>query len=240
MPIHEKSLIRPEDITTHENLVIDGVDVSGHWSTFIETRVVSDYNEALEEEIAALPGGEYIHRCWQCGSCTNSCTVNAINTDFNPRYWIYLIWQCVSCNKCTYACPRDVFPEGVMKATSHWLERKGHTPKSPSMHFDEVFTEQIIKTGKIEESRTIRRFFKRTKQGLAQPWMIEMVKRMVKHLPIGMLTRMGLATLVAPKTSDWARASAAMQEYIHEQHEKQEEALTLAQLVEVAREDAAA
>ena len=59
------------------------------------------------------------------------CTVNAINPEFNPRHWIYLIrigmeaellrdkdiiWQCVSCNKCTYACPRDVFPEGVMKA----------------------------------------------------------------------------------------------------------------------------
>ena len=67
-----------------------------------------------------------------------------------------------------------------------------------------------------------------------------MVKRLIKHLPISMLTRMGLATLVAPKTSDWSRASAAMQEYIEEQHEKQEEALTLAQLVEVAQEDAAA
>ncbi|MBT6985691.1 MAG: heterodisulfide reductase subunit C, partial [Rhodospirillaceae bacterium] len=38
MPIHEKSLIRPEDLTEHEALEIDGVDVSGHWSTFIETR----------------------------------------------------------------------------------------------------------------------------------------------------------------------------------------------------------
>ncbi len=150
MPIHEKSLIRPEDLETHEKLVIDGVDVSGHWSTFIKTRVVSDYNETLQDEIAALPGGEQIHRCWQCGSCTNACTVNEVNPDFNPRYWIYLIrmgmesellrdkdiiWQCVSCNKCTYACPRDVFPEGVMKATAHWLERKGHTPKSPSTIF---------------------------------------------------------------------------------------------------------
>ena len=90
MPIHEKSLIRPENLVTHEKLEIDGVNVSGHWSTFIQSRVVTDYNEAMEEEIAALPGGEFIHRCWQCGSCTNSCTVNAINPDFNPRYWIYL------------------------------------------------------------------------------------------------------------------------------------------------------
>ena len=47
MPIHEKSLIRPENIKEHEELVLDGVDVSGHWSTFIETRVVKDYNEIL-------------------------------------------------------------------------------------------------------------------------------------------------------------------------------------------------
>ena len=243
MPIHEKSLIRPENLKTHESLTLDGVDVSGHWSTFIESRVVTDYNESLEEEIAALPGGEHIHRCWQCGSCTNSCTVHAINPDFNPRFWIYLIrtgmeaellrdkeiiWQCVSCNKCTYACPRDVVPEGVMKATAHWLELKGHTPKSPSMHFDEVFTEQVIALGRIEEGRTIKRFFSRTKQALMQDWMIEMVKSMLRHLPIGLLTRMGLATLVAPRARDWSRAANAMQEYIDEQHEAQRQALHLA------------
>ena len=255
MPIHEKSLIRPENLKTHDELILDGVDVSGHWSTFIEARVVNDYNEALEEEIAALPGGEHIHRCWQCGSCTNSCTVNAINPDFNPRFWIYLIrmgmesellrdkdiiWQCVSCNQCTYACPRDVFPEGVMKATAHWLEKKGHTPKSPSMHFDEVFTEQIVATGKIEEGRTIRRFFARTGQKLAQPWLIEMAKRMLRGLPVGLLTRMGLATFAAPRTSDWASASNAIQEYIDEQTEKHDKALSLAELVETAKQDVAA
>ena len=254
MPIHEKSLIRPENLKEHEELILDGVDVSGHWSTFIETRIVKDYNETLEDEIAALPGGEFIHRCWQCGSCTNSCTVNAINPDFNPRYWIYLIrmgyesellrdkdiiWQCVSCNKCTYACPRDVVPEAVMKATAHWLELKVHTEKSPSTIFDEVFTEQIVKTGKIEESRTMRRFFERTKQSLTQNWLIEIVKGMIRGLPVGLLTRMGLATLVAPRTSDWSQASAALQEYIDEQHENNKQALSLAQLVETAKRDAA-
>ena len=55
MPIHEQSLIRPENLTTHDQLVVDGVDVSGHWSTFIQSRVVTDYNEAMQDEIAALP-----------------------------------------------------------------------------------------------------------------------------------------------------------------------------------------
>ena len=193
MPIHEKSLIRPENLESHEELVLDDVDVSGHWSTFISPRVVTDYNESLEDEIAALPGGENIHRCWQCGSCTNACTVNAVNPDFNPRFWIYLvrmgmeeellrdkeiIWQCVSCHKCTTVCPRDVEPEGVMKAMAHWLELKGHQATSPSSHFDEVFSEQVIETGKIEEGRIIRDFFRRTGQPLMQDWLVEMVKRL--------------------------------------------------------------
>lgn len=252
MPIHEKSLIRPENLTTHDELTIDGVDVSGHWSTFIETRVVKDYNEDLQDEIAALPGGENIHRCWQCGSCTNACTVNALNPEFNPRYWIYLIrmgyqsellrdkdiiWQCVSCHKCTHVCPRDVVPEGVMKATSHWLELKGHTPKSHSMIFDEVFSEQVFETGKIEDGRVILRFFKRTGQALRQPWMEEMVKGMLRNLPIGLLTRMGLATLVAPRTKNWGDARAAIREYVEEREEKNRKALGLDELVQSARNE---
>ena len=252
MPIHEKSLIRPENLAVHEQLEIEGVDVSGHWSTFIESRVVTDYNEALEQEIAALPGGEFIHRCWQCGSCTNACTVNALNPDFNPRYWIYLIrtgmeaellrdkdiiWQCVSCHKCTHVCPRDVVPEGVMKAASHWLELKGHTPKSHSMIFDEVFSEQVFATGKIEDGRVITRFFKRSGQALLQPWLVEMAKRMLRNLPLGWLTRMGLASLVAPRTRGWGDAREAIREYVEEQQAHHRQALGLDELVRAARKE---
>ena len=240
--IHEKSLIRPENLKTHDKLVIDGVDVSGHWSTFIEARVVTDYNERLQDEIAALPGGEYIHRCWQCGSCTNSCTVNAVNPDFNPRFWIYLIrmgmesellrdkdiiWQCVSCNKCTYACPRDVFPEGVMKATAHWLELKGHTPESRSTIFDQEFTDQVVATGKIEDGRVIRNFFAKTGQPLMQDWLVEMVKRVARRLPVLQGIKMGLAAVFRPRTRNWSKAGAAIDEYVREQEALQRKALRL-------------
>ena len=240
MPIHEKSLIRPENLKTHDELVIDGIDVSGHWSTFIESRVITDYNEAMEDEIAALPGGEHIHRCWQCGSCTNSCTVNAIEPRFNPRYWIYLIrtgmesellrdkdiiWQCVSCNKCTYACPRDVEPEGVMKATAHWLELKGHTPKSPSMIFDEVFTEQIVERGKIEDTEVLVNFFKRTKQPLFQDWLKQIVINVMLKVPFAWGIKSALAMVFKPKTRGWGKARRAIEDYIHEQEDKNHKAL---------------
>jgi len=242
MPIHEKSLIRPENIRAQDKLIVDGVDVSGHWSTFIEPRVVTDYNERLEEEIAALPGGELIHRCWQCGSCTNSCTVNAVNPDFNPRYWIYLIrmgmesellrdkdiiWQCVSCHKCTYACPRDVVPEGVMKATARWLELQGHTPKSKSAIFDEEFTEQVVQTGMIEDGRVIRGFFAKTGQPLLQNWLVEIAKRVARRLPVMFGLRMGFAALFRPRTRGWAKARDAITEYVEEQEALQRKALGL-------------
>ncbi|WP_372840362.1 4Fe-4S dicluster domain-containing protein [Phaeovulum sp.] len=242
MPIHEKSLIRPENLVTHENLTIDGVDVSGHWSTFITSRTVTDYNEAMEEEISALPGGEHINRCWQCGSCTNACTVNAINPEFNPRYWIYLIrlgmeeellrdkeilWQCVSCNKCTYACPRDVVPEAVMKATAHWMELKGHTPKSPSTHFDESFTNSVIATGKIEEGQVLRSFFKKTGQPLNQPWLIALVRGLILKFPITLLMRMGLSAVIRPRTTGWGRTQAVLNDYVGEVEARNSKALGL-------------
>jgi heterodisulfide reductase subunit C len=240
MPIHEQSLIRPENLRTHDKLVLDGVDVSGHWSTFIEPRVVTDYDERLQDEIAALPGGEHVHRCWQCGSCTNACTVNALNPDFNPRYWIYLIrmgmasellrdkdliWQCVSCHKCTYACPRDVVPEGVMKATARWLELQGHAPKSKSTIFDEEFTGQVIETGRIEEGRVIRNFFAQTGQPLAQDWLVEMVKRVARRLPVLQGLKLALAAVFRPRTRGWGRARAAIVEYVQEQEGRRRSAL---------------
>ena len=148
-----------------------------------------------------------------------------------------IIWQCVSCNKCTYACPRDVVPEGVMKATSHWLELKGHTPKSPSMIFDEIFSEQVIATGKIEDGYTIRQFFKRTGEKFPPGWMIDMVKSLLRNLPIGMLTRMGLANFIKPRTSSWSGARDAIQEYANEQKQHHRKALGLDELVKVAQEE---
>ena len=149
-----------------------------------------------------------------------------------------IIWQCVSCNKCTYACPREVFPEGVMKALGHWLELKGHTPKSPSMVFDEEFTEQVIERGRIEEGRLMQRFFRRTGQALTQDWLIEMARRLLRRMPLGLLVRLGLSGAHAPRTRGWAGSREAIREYVAEEHERQRRALGLTELIEGARRDA--
>jgi len=234
MAIHEKTLIDPDRILTHEQLVVDGVDVSGHWNTMITPRTLTDYDDDFEKTIQKYGGGDNVHRCWQCGSCTNSCTVYALNTDFNPRYWIYLtrlglkdeiikdkdiIWQCVSCNKCTNICPKDVRPEGVMKALAHWMEDEGVTDKTPSSIFDEEFLDQVYKTGRIEDSHVMMHFFKKTKQPLMQEWLVEFVKRMIKHLPVTQLMMMGMNFVFTPKTKSWGRTGDVLKQYVREQKE---------------------
>jgi len=234
MAIHEKSLIEAERLLQHDSLVVDGVDVSGHWNTMITPRTIKDYDDDFEAKIQTYSGAENVHRCWQCGSCTNSCTMYAQNVQFNPRYWIYLtrlgltdelikdkdiIWQCVSCNKCTNICPKDVKPEGVMKALAHWMEEEGITEKTPSTIFDEEFAEQIYAHGRIEDSKVMKNFFKKTGQPLIQGWLVEFTKRMMKGLPIAHGLRMGLNVVFTPKTKSWGKTGEVLQAYVREQKE---------------------
>jgi heterodisulfide reductase subunit C len=118
-------------------------------------------------------------------------------------------------------------PEAVMKATAHWLELKGHTAPSNSTIFDDVFTHQVIKHGKIEDGEVLKDFMKKTKQPLAQDWVVQMIKQMIKGLPIGMLMKMGMATIFHPKTKGWASARTAINEHIAEEHAKQRKSLSL-------------
>lgn len=234
MAIHEKSLIEPERLLVNDELTIEGVDVSGHWNTMITPRTLKDYDDDFESKIQQYAGAENVHRCWQCGSCTNSCTMYAINTDFNPRYWIYLtrlglkdeilkdkdiIWQCVSCNRCTNICPKDVRPEGVMKALSHWMEEEGYTPKTPSTKFDEEFWDQISARGRIEDAEVMKNFFKKTGQPLMQDWLVELVQRTLRHLPFAHLFRLGMNVVFKPKTKSWGRTGEVLKQYVKEQKE---------------------
>jgi heterodisulfide reductase subunit C len=114
-----------------------------------------------------------------------------------------------------------------MKATAHWLELKGHAPKSKSTIFDQEFTEQVIATGKIEDGRVIRNFFARTGQPLMQDWLVEMVKRVARRMPVLQGVKLALAAVFRPRTRNWAKARAAITEYVDEQETLQRKALSI-------------
>lgn len=81
-------------------------------------------------EVASRPGGENIKACFSCGTCTATCPVSQIDTEFNPRKIIRqvllglrdevlsspVIWRCVQCYGCYAKCPQNVKFTEVMAA----------------------------------------------------------------------------------------------------------------------------
>ena len=82
-------------------------------------------------EICAIPGGESIRLCIQCGTCTASCP-NADRMEHTPSELIAMaragmrdevlssnsMWLCLSCYLCTVRCPRGIKQTELM----HTLE----------------------------------------------------------------------------------------------------------------------
>ncbi len=165
-----RHLIEDDRIKEEKNLVIDGVDVSGRWNTFIETRVDSEYDRSFFEEIKKTVVGSRINRCWQCGMCTASCTVTPLYRRFNPRAFIYMMqlgnlkelkkyvdvaWRCVGCYKCSQRCPKQVNPAEMMEALA--LVVKKYFPEElekKALKIDEdvkkIYEEMILGRGRLD------------------------------------------------------------------------------------------
>ena len=47
--------------------------------------IVEDLNPGFRDEVARLPGGENIKRCFACGTCSAGCPVTNVYEDYSPR-----------------------------------------------------------------------------------------------------------------------------------------------------------
>jgi heterodisulfide reductase subunit C len=103
---------------------------------------LEDLDPAFRHEIAAEPGGEMIRFCFQCGTCTASCPVRAVDDHFNPRRIIRMallgmkndvltssfVWLCSSCYACQERCPQGVKITGIMGALKNIAVRNNLVP----------------------------------------------------------------------------------------------------------------
>jgi len=94
--------------------------------------------DAFVNEIAALPGGEGVRLCIQCGTCTASCP-NADRMEHTPSQLIAMaragmrdevlssdaMWYCLSCYLCTVRCPRGIKQTDLMHALESLAVREG-------------------------------------------------------------------------------------------------------------------
>jgi len=98
--------------------------------------------------------GEIV-RCFQCGSCTSSCTTNSVMPEYNPRRAIEMAvvsgviptseeaWSCSTCANCVERCPRGVSAMDAMLSTRELLfERSGEIPQDRK-----AMIESIMSTG---------------------------------------------------------------------------------------------
>ncbi len=164
-----RHLIEDDYIKEEKNLVIDGVDVSGRWNTFIYTRVDSEFDRSFFNEIKKTVVGSRINRCWQCGMCTASCTVTPLYNRFNPRAFIYMMqlgnlkklkkyvdvaWRCVGCYKCSQRCPKQVNPAEMMEALALLIKKYFPQEVKSKLKFDEdvkkIYKDMILGNGRLD------------------------------------------------------------------------------------------
>ncbi len=114
--------------------------------------VVEDLDPGFRDEVASLPGGENIKKCFACGTCAAGCPVTNIDEEYNCRKIIRqvlfgmredvlkspLIWFCVMCYRCYARCPQEVNFTDVMRALRHLAVRDGHAPADMLSSSDEI------------------------------------------------------------------------------------------------------
>ena len=76
--------IEPGKIIEKEHLVVEGMDISGHWNRMFEQRVIWDYDVDKLEKVAALPRRRSLNWCYGCAKCTAVCPVDIVG-DYSPR-----------------------------------------------------------------------------------------------------------------------------------------------------------
>jgi heterodisulfide reductase subunit C len=129
----------------------------------------SEIDPKFKYEIAKMPGGEKLMRCFQCGTCTSDCPIARFSDTYRPRQIIRMaqfglrervlssdtLWLCAACFTCTDRCPQDVEVASVIRVLRNLAAEKGYIPQ--------VFKEQgssILETGyayKIPELRIKKR-----------------------------------------------------------------------------------
>lgn len=99
-----------------------------------------ELDPGFKYEIQQEPNGEFITRCYACGTCTASCPVRSMEEAFNPRRIIHMallgmkkevlssefVWLCSTCYACFERCPQDVRITEMMNALKNLAVKNGY------------------------------------------------------------------------------------------------------------------
>jgi len=152
-------------------------------------------SDVFLEDVYALPGGDKIKECIQCGTCSASCPTSYA-MDYSPREVIAAlgagllervvksntIWLCASCYYCTVRCPSGIKLTDIMyelKRLAIEFDMAQEDAKAPIV--SKIFVDNVNKNGRVSEVELVSKFMLK-----ADPLgIIKMIPRATKLLRRG-------------------------------------------------------
>ena len=142
----------------------------------MEAGVNAELTDLFLERVHALPDGDKIDQCIQCGTCTASCPMSEA-MEYSPREIIaYLragmlervlksntVWLCASCYSCAVRCPAGIPFTDVMYELKRLGMEHGLVPKSATNAvMAKAFMQSVDRHGRTHEPELIQKYFLRT------------------------------------------------------------------------------
>lgn len=108
--------------------------------------------KTFAEEVKAIPGGEYLEKCYACGTCVSKCMIQQkVEPDYNPRRLLHMVmmgmreeaysspttWMCSECDLCYAACPQEIHISQVIAAVKQLAIEAGYTSPLVPVAVDE-------------------------------------------------------------------------------------------------------
>jgi len=135
-----------------------------------------DLDKGFKSWIEGIPGGEKLHSCIQCGTCSAVCPVS-LYMDLTPRRLIDLsregfrdevlssltLWLCTSCYACTVECPRQIKVTEILYTLKRRAIQERVYPRGvPVPVLARYFYAMVRGTGRMSEMWLVSLVFMRT------------------------------------------------------------------------------
>ncbi|MCD6361063.1 MAG: 4Fe-4S dicluster domain-containing protein, partial [Armatimonadetes bacterium] len=139
----------------------------------MEAVAADKLKDTFLKNIYAIPDGERIKECQQCGTCSASCpTSNWM--DYSPREIIAAlragildrvlksntVWLCSSCYSCTVRCPAGIKFTDVMYELKRLGAKYGFVDRSSTTaQMARAFVKTVDRYGKNAEAELLTRYY---------------------------------------------------------------------------------